>query len=129
MGLLIIELDFDSEIPIYLQVKNEIIEGIATEKLKPGTTLPSIRSLAADIGVNMHTIRKSYQLLKQDGFVSISRKDGVVVKSKLPKVDEEFIAKLQEEIRPLIAEAICRGLERAEWKEICSKLFKEIRGQ
>lgn len=124
---MIIELDFESELPIYLQVKNEIIEGIARGNLKPGESLPAIRSLAADIGVNMHTIRKSYQLLKQKGFVSISRKNGVVIHSDLPQVNVDYTAELKEDIKPLLAEAVCRGMDQETWNQLCNEILSDLR--
>ena len=60
-----IQLDFESEIPIYEQLKDEIIMGIAKKQLLPGERLPSVRALASDIGINLHTVNKAYQQLKQ----------------------------------------------------------------
>lgn len=64
MDSLFISFDFQSDAPIYVQLRNKIIEGIASKQLNPGDPLPSVRNLAKDLGVNMHTINKAYQLLK-----------------------------------------------------------------
>jgi len=108
---MIIKLDLQSEIPIYTQLMNQIIAGIARGELKPGETLPSVRSLASDIGINLHTVNKAYTLLKQEGFIQIHRKKGVVVNEYLPGITEVYQAKLQEQIKPLVTEAICRGMD------------------
>src|SRR5699024_5946312 len=76
---MLITLDLESEVPIYLQLRNKIIEGIASQSFQPGDTLPSVRQMASDLRVNMHTVNKSYQLLKQDGFLLIHRQKGVVI--------------------------------------------------
>ena len=68
-----LEINLESEIPIYTQIRNEIIKGIALGQLNEGDGLPSVRQMAADMGINMHTINKGYNLLKQEGFLSIHR--------------------------------------------------------
>src|SRR5690625_6547452 len=76
--VMLIQLDFESEVPIYEQLKNEIIIGIAKKQLLPGERLPSVRTLASDIGINLHTVNKAYQQLKQEGYLLIHRQRGVV---------------------------------------------------
>ncbi|ECV7489956.1 GntR family transcriptional regulator, partial [Salmonella enterica subsp. enterica serovar Muenchen] len=56
---MIIQLDLQSDVPIYTQLVHQIIEGIASGRLQPGEPLPSVRSLASDIGVNLHTVNKA----------------------------------------------------------------------
>src|SRR5699024_549862 len=77
--LMLVNLDFESDVPIYEQLKNEIIIGIAKKQLIPGERLLSVRALASDIGINFHTVNKAYQQLKQDGFLQIHRQRGVVI--------------------------------------------------
>ena len=76
---MVIEIDFNSDEAIYVQLMNQIILGIATSRLQEGDTLPSVRQMADTIGINMHTVNKAYTLLKQEGFVSIDRRRGAVV--------------------------------------------------
>lgn len=71
---MVIEIDFNSEEAIYMQVTNQIIMGIATSRLQEGDALPSVRQLAEMIGINMHTVNKAYSLLRQEGFVTIDRR-------------------------------------------------------
>ncbi|MGE8204217.1 GntR family transcriptional regulator [Heyndrickxia sp. NPDC080065] len=124
---MIISLDLQSETPIYIQLKNKIIEGIASKQLLPGEDLPSVRTMAADLGVNMHTVNKAYQLLKQDGFILIHRQKGVVINpDQLPTVNDEFMMTLKENLRPLISESICRGMEDEKFLELCNEIFKDI---
>ncbi|MEK3889592.1 GntR family transcriptional regulator [Bacillus sp. FSL K6-3431] len=125
---MILALDLQSETPIYMQLRNKIIEGIASKELKLGEALPSVRSMAADLGVNMHTVNKAYQLLKQDGFILIHRQKGVVINpDKMPVIDEAYIANLREQLRPYISEAICRGMEESEFEILCKEIFTEIK--
>ena len=68
--------NFRSEIPIYAQIKNQIVEGIASGILPEGESLPSVRQFAVDMGINMHTVNKAYSILKRDGFVIIHKRKG-----------------------------------------------------
>lgn len=122
-----ISLDFESEEPIYTQLKQQIIAGIARKDLLPGEDLPSIRSLAADIGINLHTVNKAYQQLRQEGFILIHRQKGVVVNPDgMPPADDAYRETLQKTLHPLIAEAICRGMNKDEFVELCIGLFSEF---
>ncbi|EUJ41207.1 HTH-type transcriptional repressor YtrA [Listeria weihenstephanensis FSL R9-0317] len=93
---MLLEIDLQAEEPIYTQIMYQIIEGIAKEELKPGDDLPSVRSLASDIGINFHTVNKAYQLLKQEGYILIHRQKGVVIHPDgIEKATEAFYAKLR----------------------------------
>jgi len=90
-----ITLDLESEEPIYTQLKYQIIAGIAKKELSPGEALPSVRSLAADLSINLHTVNKAYQQLKQEGFILIHRQKGVVVNPDgVPKANEAYWSEL-----------------------------------
>lgn len=122
-----IHLDLESDEPIYIQLKHQIVEGIAKKILLPGETLPSVRSLAADLGINLHTVNKAYQLLKQDGIILIHRQKGVVIPPEgIPKADQTYIASLQRKLRPFIAEAICRDISEDEFLSLCSEVYGQF---
>lgn len=120
---MLLKIEFESEIPIYIQLKNSIIDGIAKGELKEGDSLPSVRQLASDIGINLHTVNKAYNLLRDDGFVIMDRRKGAVIGKNSSMLSEEFKEKLGEEIRPVIAESYCRGMTKEEFMSICSKIF------
>ncbi|MBL4951532.1 GntR family transcriptional regulator [Neobacillus sp. OS1-32] len=122
-----ITLDLESEEPIYTQLKNQIIAGIAKKELSPGEALPSVRALAADLGINLHTVNKAYQQLKQEGFILIHRQKGVVINPDgVPKADAVYWTELSAKIRPLIAESVCKGVSEAEFQELCHQIFAEF---
>ncbi|MFD0713825.1 GntR family transcriptional regulator [Paenibacillus sp. GCM10027626] len=124
---MIIKLDLQSETPIYSQLMNQIIEGIARGELKPGEALPSVRSLASDIGINLHTVNKAYNLLKQEGYIQIHRKKGVVINDIMPGLTELYVERLQEQIKPLVAESICRGMNEEQLSSIIRTLVKQVK--
>ena len=80
---MIVEIDFNSEEALYIQLINQIIIGIATDQIREGDTLPSVRQLADNIGINMHTVNKAYSVLKQEGFLRVDRRRGAVIAVKM----------------------------------------------
>jgi DNA-binding transcriptional regulator YhcF (GntR family) len=125
---MIIELDMQSELPIYTQLINQIIEGIANGKLLPGEALPSVRSMASDIGINLHTVNKAYNHLKQEDYIHVHRQKGVVVNPHgMPKPDGHFTARQQQQLRPVIAEAILRGVSQDELIGMVKSIYQDIK--
>ena len=80
------EIDFNSEEALYMQLHNQIIIGIATEVYREGDALPSVRQLADEIGINMHTVNKAYNVLRQEGFVKVDRRKGAVIAVDVDKL-------------------------------------------
>ncbi|HEM0661324.1 TPA: GntR family transcriptional regulator [Listeria monocytogenes] len=127
---MLLAIDLQSDEPIYTQICNQIIEGMAKRQLLPGDKLPSVRSLGADIGINFHTVNKAYQILKQEGFIQIHRQKGVVIHPDgVAKADELFFAKLQTKLKPLIAESVVRGVTEEKWLEVSKVIFDEMHGR
>ena len=121
---MMIEIDFNSDEAIYIQLRNQIFVAIATSQLKEGESLPSVRALADKIGVNMHTVNKAYSTLRQDGFLKVDRRRGAVVAVDIDKLDS--MAKMKAYLRPLLARGICKGLTKDEVKEIVDQLYEEL---
>lgn len=117
-------IDLHSEIAIYTQIRDQIIEGILLKDLESGESLPSVRQLAADLGINMHTVNKAYNLLKQEGFIQIHRQKGAIVNPpKKYQADEKYCAQLKKAIKPLIVESFCRGVLKTEFIKMCEELY------
>ncbi|MHA6482709.1 GntR family transcriptional regulator [Paenibacillus sp. strain BS8-2] len=125
---MLLEIDLQSDVPIYTQLVNAIVDGIARKRLRPGEPLPSVRSLASDLGINLHTVNKAYQILKQEGYVQINRKQGVVIHpDTMPPADEPYKLRLNEQLRPIIADAICRGLTKEQFDALCHDVFEDMK--
>lgn len=120
---MLIEIDFNSEEAIYVQLCNQIILGIATSKLQEGENLPSVRQLADIIGINMHTVNKAYSVLKQEGFVTIDRRRGAVISIDADKI--RALEEMKEELRVLLAKGSCRNISRAEVHELIDEIYEE----
>lgn len=121
--VVLLKIDFESDIPIYMQIKNAILQGIAKGDLSPGENLPSVRQLAEDIGINMHTVNKAYNLLKNDGFLTIDRRKGAIINDKISSPTEEYKVLLEESLKSTIAEAICKGVSEGEFLTTCNNIF------
>src|SRR5699024_10308670 len=125
--MMFIQLDFESDLPIYEQLKNEIIIGIAKKQLLPGERLPSVRSLASDIGINLHTVNKAYQQLKHEGYLLINRQRGVVIHPDgPPKADETYKKTLQKILRPMVADVLCRDINKEQYIEMIETIYNEM---
>jgi Predicted transcriptional regulators len=123
---MLLKIDFESDVPIYIQIRRYIIEGLAKGELSEGESLPSVRQLAQDIGINMLTVNKAYTMLKNDGFVNIDRRKGAVVSKPAGEPDKGYMDNLNEEITAIIAEAFCRGIGRDEFLRMCSGVYNTL---
>ena len=109
---MIIKIDFESEEAIYIQLRNQIIMGIATDRIHEGDSLPSVRQLAENIGINMHTVNKAYTVLKQEGYIKLDRRRGAVIALDIDKI--RSIERLREELSVLLARSVCKNISREE---------------
>ena len=123
---MIIEIDFNSDEAIYIQLKNQIIMGIATSEIQEGESLPSVRQLAETVVINMHTVNKAYTVLKQEGYIQLDRRKGAVISLDVNKI--EAVDKMREQLRILLARGLCKDISRAEVHEIVDEIYDEMIG-
>ena len=76
---MIVSIDECSSEPLYKQIHDQVVAGIATGELEPGMSLPSVRSLASDLGINLHTVNKAYAVLRDEGYVQMRGRAGAVI--------------------------------------------------
>src|SRR5690625_4242811 len=127
---MLMEINFEIDKPIYRQLVEQIIAGIARKDLLPGERLPSVRNMAEDLGINMHTVNKAYQELRDRGFILIHRQRGVVIHpSSAPKADENYIAILKEQLHPLLAESVARNLSKTEFGKLVQQIYDHYEQQ
>ena len=120
---MLIEIDFNSDEAIYVQLCNQIIMGIATSQLQEGENLPSVRQLADTIGINMHTVNKAYTVLRQEGFVSIDRRRGAVIAVDVDKA--RALREMKENLLVLLAKGSCRNITREEVHALIDEIYEE----
>ena len=119
-----VKIDFNSDEAIYMQLRNQIIYSIATSKIQEGDNLPSVRELAEYIGINMHTVNKAYAILKQEGYVKLDRRKGAVISIDLNKL--QAMKEMKEDLRVILAKAICKNISCDEAHEIVDQVFDEF---
>lgn len=120
---MILNLDFTSDVPIYSQIKEQIIKSIARGDLKINESLPSVRNMAEEIGVNLHTVNKSYNLLKDEGYINIDRRKGAVVNSLPLTKKDENTEKIKSMLELLTAESYLLGMSREEFINYSNEFF------
>ena len=120
---MIIEIDFNSDEALYMQLRNQIILGIATSQYQEGEALPSVRSLADTIGINMHTVNKAYTVLRQAGYVKLDRRRGAVVSVDVDKI--EAIEEIRRELSVTLAKAGCMHISKEEIHELVDEIYNK----
>ena len=123
---MIIEIDFNSDEALYLQLRNQIIMGIATAQFQEGDSLPSVRQLADTIGINMHTVNKAYTVLKQEGFIKVDRRKGAVI-----AIDEDRIRTMDEirkDLQVILAKSSCKNITREEVHQLIDEIYEDYGG-
>lgn len=123
---MIIELDMNSSTPIYVQLRNQIVMGIGRGELKLGESLPTVRQLEQDIGVNTMTVNKAYQILKTEGYIKIDRRHGAIVSDNID-MDIVFREKLENELELLLAEAAINGMDKRDFLSMCNEIYSKIK--
>ena len=111
---MLIEIDFNSDEAIYIQLRNQIIMGIATSKIQEGDTLPSVRQLAENIGINMHTVNKAYSVLREEGFLQLDRRRGAVIALDIDKIRA-------------IAKAHCHNITKEDIYELVDEIYEDYK--
>lgn len=119
--MFIVEIDFNSDEALYMQLRNQIILGIATNRLTEGESLPSVRQLADEIGINMHTVNKAYSLLKQEGFLKLDRRRGAVV--AIDTLKNEALNQMKQDLKVLIAWSRCKNIEPDEVHRLIDEIY------
>lgn len=119
---MLLHLDFSMETPIYQQIRNEIVRGIASGKLSPGEQMPSVRALAETLGVNMMTVHKAYGLLRQEGYLTADRRTGTMVARR---ENTGMPAPVKRGLELALSEARAAGVPLEEVLQLCHTLYGE----
>lgn len=122
---MLIEIDFNSDEALYIQLRNQIILGIATSRIREGDTLPSVRQLAENIGINMHTVNKAYTVLKQEGIIQLDRRRGAVIAIDINKL--EALEDMKRQLTVVLAKGRCKNITKEEVCELVDEIFEEYK--
>ena len=119
---MVIKIDEYSDVPIYMQIRNQIVMGISSGELKAGEQLPTVRALALEIGINTMTVSKTYQMLKNEGYIMTDRKNGARVRQQIEKtgiISEEN----KNELRRIVSEARISGVSRKDLQKLVDDYY------
>ena len=122
---MLLEVDFNSDQAIYIQLRNQIIVGIACSDIQDGESLPSVRQLAQILGVNMHTVNKAYAILREEGYLKLDRRKGAVVSVDANEKAKQ-LEELEESLQLLVAQAICKGVSREELYQLIDHVYGQL---
>jgi DNA-binding transcriptional regulator YhcF (GntR family) len=123
----LIDIDPDSESPLYQQLRDQVVQAIAEGSLKPGEALASVRQLAGQFGINSATVGKGYELLRQEGFVRTSRRSGsVVARGPADPATPGFSTGWTARMRTLLAEAVSQGMPDQSIRQITDSLLADF---
>ena len=120
---MVIEIDFNSDEAIYVQLMNQIILGIATSRLREDSEIARVRQLADTIGINMHTVNKAYALLRQEGFVTIDRRKGAVIAVDVDKI--KALEEMKQHLVVAMARGCCKNVSREEVHALIDEIYDE----
>ena len=119
---MVIKIDDYSDIPIYMQIRNQIVMGISSGELKAGEQLPTVRALALEIGINTMTVSKTYQMLKNEGYIMTDRKNGARVREQIEQsgvISEEN----KNELRRIVSEARLSGVAKKDIQKLVDEYY------
>lgn len=119
---MMIQIDFNSDEALYMQLRNQIILGIATAKIREGDSLPSVRLMAEQIGINMHTVNKAYAVLREEGIIQLDRRRGATI-----VIDRNRLQSLQDmraQLKPVLLKGICKNISKEDVYELVDEIYE-----
>jgi len=119
---MVIRIDEFSDVPIYLQIRNQIVMGISDGKLTAGEQLPTVRALAMEMGVNTMTVSKAYQLLKTEGYILTDRKNGARVRYEIEQRGRISDAD-KNELKRIVSEARLSGVTKKDIHSMVDEFY------
>lgn len=120
---MVIKIDFNNAEAIYMQLRNQIILGIATAKLQEGESLPSVRQLADEIGINMHTVNKAYALLREEGIIHLDRRSGAVIAIDINRI--QALEDMKRQLSVVLAKGRCKNITKEDVYTLVDEIFEE----
>jgi GntR family transcriptional regulator len=120
------KLDTRSGVPVYRQIIDQVLGGIAAGSLKPGDQLPTVRRLAVDLAINPNTVVRAYRELEIREVLSTQQGTGTFITEKKPEADElERPRRVAQLAGELLARAGAEGITLRELLDYLSELGTE----
>jgi GntR family transcriptional regulator len=111
----ILTIDTRTPTPIYLQIIEQVRDGVQSGDLTPGTPLPSVRQLASELEINPNTVAKAYLLLEREGILrSVRRRGCFVAEGAAARAEQSLGQRLDQALDRVIEETVKLGVSRAQ---------------
>ena len=123
---MILEIDFNSDEALYLQLRNQIVYAIVKAELREGEYLPSVRDMAETVGINMHTVNKAYAMLRQEGYLQLDRRHGAIVAVDVDEIKARM--ELAQTMDLILAQAICKNVSREDVHKLVDEIYNQYEG-
>lgn len=122
---MLLTVDLTSDVPIYQQIRDRIVEAVAAGRIVAGSPLPATRQLAVDLGVNFHTVNRAYDLLRREGLLRLNRKTGAVIRrdARSGPPENGYPGDWQARLHTLLAEAVAHGIPDTDVVDACRSVL------
>ena len=123
---MIIELDFNSDKPIYTQLYEAIILAMASGEVTSGEPLPSVRNLASEIGINLHTVNKAYNQLRDEGYIIMDRRKGAIIGDIPIQDDSNKKNTIETDLTLILSKAKLLGYDEEYLTNLINEFYRKI---
>lgn len=120
-------IDTRSAVPVYVQIMEQIRTRVSEGDLPPGSPIPSVRQMAADLGINPNTVAKAYMLLEREGIILTVRRRGTfVAEMASARAKESLDARLDSAVERILDETAALGVDKG---QLLAALRRKITGE
>jgi GntR family transcriptional regulator len=106
-----LRIDLASRLPIYEQIANGLRTELVSGKFSPGAKLPTVRTLAINLGVHHNTVAEAYRQLANEGWLELKRHRGAIVRERdRPQAGPDTMERFTSPLRELVAKGLAEGL-------------------
>jgi DNA-binding transcriptional regulator YhcF (GntR family) len=125
---MILTIQPESSVPLYQQLRNQVVQGLVQGSIVVGEHLPRVRQLAVDLGINLHTVNKAYKVLEQEGYLRILGRRGAVI-CEPPGATPSYLQDLTGQLAHLYTEAQSHGVTAARFSQLVAQVITPPRPQ
>jgi GntR family transcriptional regulator len=120
------QLDLASGVPVYRQLIDQVLVGMSTDTLRPGSQLPTVRQVAVDLSINPNTVVRAYKELEIRGVLTTQQGTGTFITLKKVKQDElARQRRLEQMVSEMVARAGAEGYSASEIRKTLDELFND----
>jgi len=126
----VLKLDVRSGVPVYRQIIDQVLGGMAAGSLKSGNQLPTVRQLAVDLAINPNTVVRAYRELEIRGVLATQQGTGTFITEQKPEKNElEHRRRVAQLAGELLAKAGAEGIKLQELLDYFHEFQKEQNGR